>query len=643
MKKLISYWPLLFATLLIASCQSQVDDPRSLEMNKFQDDQIVAIYEMIDKRQGDSLLAFLSLENELYRYEATLGFGSIQDSVALDKLSFLLNDESPKVRRAAAYSLGQLGDSSAITPIVQSLQEEDSVFVRRELLESLGKIITQNELRLLQYWPLKTPQDKAGVAWGLYRAGTRNVHDGVSLDIALSLLDSSNSFETRLGAAHFLYRSRELDLTDRQGLIIKSALFDNSPHVRMACALALRNAKVPASKKALVKIAKDADYRVRVNALRALQSFDDILEFVWPALNDSSHHVAVMAAGAVANKATKTDLEHIQQAIKDVSSLRVKSILYGTLLKLSEEKETVMAEIIAAYDSSNYDYYKAGLLNALGQSLTAQEFVVTKAFSETSKAITTAGISALARMGRSKDLPEELKVSFADIFKQAIETKDIAMIATAGSVITTPELDYKSIYDSATFLKNVRSELSLPKDIEAIQMLDRAIAFFDGLEYQAPENEYNHPIDWGLVKSLGKNPEAIISTDKGDISVKLLIEDSPGSVANFVSLSKQVYYNGKNFHRVVPNFVIQGGCNRGDGYGGEDYSIRSELANLRYGEGSLGMASAGKDTEGTQWFITHSPTPHLDGGYTIFGSVIDGMDVVHAMDVGDKILSIAIN
>ncbi len=90
-------------------------------------------------------------------------------------------------------------------------------------------------------------------------------------------------------------------------------------------------------------------------------------------------------------------------------------------------------------------------------------------------------------------------------------------------------------------------------------------------------------------------------------------------------------------HRVVPNFVMQAGCNRGDGYGSEAYSIRSEFSLRRYAEGSVGMASSGKDTEGTQWFITHSPTPHLDGGYTIFATVASGMDVVNKIEVGDRI------
>ena len=111
---------------------------------------------------------------------------------------------------------------------------------------------------------------------------------------------------------------------------------------------------------------------------------------------------------------------------------------------------------------------------------------------------------------------------------------------------------------------------------------------------------------------------------------------APGTVANFIELVNDGYYNGKNFHRVAPNFVIQGGCSRGDGYGSLNYAIRSELPQLHYDEGGyVGMASAGNHTESNQFFITHSPTLHLDGNYTIFAKVESGMDVVRQIQVGD--------
>ena len=151
------------------------------------------------------------------------------------------------------------------------------------------------------------------------------------------------------------------------------------------------------------------------------------------------------------------------------------------------------------------------------------------------------------------------------------------------------------------------------------------------------------PINWKIIDSLDRNSKVIIKTSQGDITMQLFQERAPGSVANFVELVNAKFYDGKPFHRVVPNFVIQTGCPRGDGFGSLDFTIRSELAGSYYDdEGYVGMASAGLHTEGTQFFITHSPTPHLDGRYTIFGKVISGMDVVRQISMGDTIKEINI-
>ncbi|OFY63775.1 MAG: hypothetical protein A3H98_06495 [Bacteroidetes bacterium RIFCSPLOWO2_02_FULL_36_8] len=131
-----------------------------------------------------------------------------------------------------------------------------------------------------------------------------------------------------------------------------------------------------------------------------------------------------------------------------------------------------------------------------------------------------------------------------------------------------------------------------------------------------------------------------------------MVNEAPGSVANFLELVENNFYkrspihpdslgneiSGTIFHRVVPNFVVQAGCPRGDGWGGSEQTIRSEFFPAHYSEGFLGMASAGKDTEGSQWFITHSPTTHLDGNYTIFGKVIEGMEVVNTLEIGDVVV-----
>ncbi|MBN2109785.1 MAG: peptidylprolyl isomerase [Methanosarcinaceae archaeon] len=138
--------------------------------------------------------------------------------------------------------------------------------------------------------------------------------------------------------------------------------------------------------------------------------------------------------------------------------------------------------------------------------------------------------------------------------------------------------------------------------------------------------------------------KAIIETDKGNIVLELFEKDAPKTVANFEKLIRQGFYNGLTFHRVIPNFVIQGGCPKGDGTGGPGYTIKCETKGnpRKHGKGALSMAHAGKDTGGSQFFITHSPQPHLDGVHTVFGQVIEGMDVVNRIRAKDVMRKVSI-
>jgi len=141
---------------------------------------------------------------------------------------------------------------------------------------------------------------------------------------------------------------------------------------------------------------------------------------------------------------------------------------------------------------------------------------------------------------------------------------------------------------------------------------------------------------------IGRNVRAVVTTSKGSFTIELLPESAPLTVDNFIQLAQRDYFRNVTFHRVVPNFVIQGGDPRGDGNGGPGYAIRCEINQLLYDRAALGMALSGKDTGGSQWFVTHAPQPHLDGGYTIFGSVVAGMDVVDRIVRGDVIQSIVV-
>ena len=153
----------------------------------------------------------------------------------------------------------------------------------------------------------------------------------------------------------------------------------------------------------------------------------------------------------------------------------------------------------------------------------------------------------------------------------------------------------------------------------------------------------NTPADYErAISRIGKPVNAIVSTSKGQFTISLLPGEAPLNVDNFIRLAKRGYYRGITVHRVVPNFVIQDGDPRGDGNGGPGYQIRCEINEAPYERGAVGMALSGKDTGGSQWFVTHSPQPHLDGGYTVFGNVVEGMKVVDSVVRGDVIRSIVI-
>ena len=141
---------------------------------------------------------------------------------------------------------------------------------------------------------------------------------------------------------------------------------------------------------------------------------------------------------------------------------------------------------------------------------------------------------------------------------------------------------------------------------------------------------------------IGKNVRAVVTTSKGSFTIEFLPEAAPLTVDNFVQLAQRDYYRNVTIHRVVPNFVIQDGDPRGDGNGGPGYTIRCEINEVPYDRAAVGMALSGKDTGGSQWFVTHSPQPHLDGGYTVFGRVVTGMDVVDKIVRGDVIESVVI-
>jgi cyclophilin family peptidyl-prolyl cis-trans isomerase len=153
------------------------------------------------------------------------------------------------------------------------------------------------------------------------------------------------------------------------------------------------------------------------------------------------------------------------------------------------------------------------------------------------------------------------------------------------------------------------------------------------------------PVDspeWRAIASPPFSPRAYIDTDRGTVELELAVLDAPLTVNNFIALARKGFFTGIAIHRVVPDFVVQDGDPRGDGEGGPGYTIRDEVNQRPYLRGTVGMALDWQDTGGSQFFITHSPQPHLDGRYTVFGHVVSGMEVVDRLVPGDFVRGVRV-
>ncbi|WP_266202874.1 peptidylprolyl isomerase [Pontibacter kalidii] len=644
-------WLLALGTL--ASCQylplqRSTTSTVQPSNNKFGDVTLQQIYTLQDERNATGLLPYLSNPNTSYRRHAALAFASVQDTTALDALQSMLEDSVASVREASAYALGQIGHNRSEAEIINRIKEEQNPEVQAQLLQALGKVGSAQAADFLAAYKATTPHALAGQAWGMYRLGLRQQQNQQVVQKAIELLSPSTIYEARLAAAHFLARTPKLDLTQYRRQLLNAATSDKAPEVRMATAQAL--AKVRALDKATFLstiVQSDPDYRVRLSAVRSMSGleFSEISKAILAALQDQNVNTAVATSEFLLANSAGVPAQALLNVLPNLLDARVRSNVIWVILKNSQVQNRVYLNprYKQQYQNARTAYDKAHLLKALSGDINNHEFIAEQVFVAEEPVIATTGMEALILMRQQPDFPKRLEPAFADIFRHAVASGDVALVGMAAAAIRDPKLNLRSQYSSYTFLNQAQQKLQLPRDMETNIELQKTIDYLSGKqESQTPQNPFTHPIDWELVKTIHTNQQVLLRTEKGSITLQLFVEDAPGSVANFVELTQQDFFNGLYFHRVVPNFVAQGGDKRGDGWGSSDYSIRSEFTPMHYYEGYVGMASAGKDTESNQWFITHSPAPHLDGRYTIFAKVIDGMDVVHRLEVGDKIVDVEV-
>ncbi|WP_299457758.1 peptidylprolyl isomerase [uncultured Microscilla sp.] len=666
-----NYIALVLISLMAVACakkQSNKDDKtsdstvtadkspqkQSKLTNRFTDDTLVNIYNHQTARDSKGVIQFFSNSNPTYREAAAMAFASIQDTTVVDTLASLLIDKDVEVRKASVYALGQIGKTMQNPAKVQEKLlrawiKEENKEVKILILEAIGKSATAKGMDYLASLDIRDEGLLYGLALGVYRAGLKGVFKDELTTKMVDLINPSHQERVREMAANHLGRfGRLAELKDVQDKIIQAMASDQHPFVRMNCARALSKINTPEVIASLTNSLKnDENYLVRVNAIRAYRfAYDSVRNAMLDAVNDDNEHVAITASQYMLNNAPESDADTLWKLAKKLKSWKTRANLLTVVNKYAQSNEA-NSYIKSLYEKSDNVYEKAGLMLALAEKVENYPWLANHLYNSKELLIRSAAITALSKVRSLKAFDkvkaDTVKKDFGKIFKYAIESKDVGLVVYGAQALRNPKYNYKNFYRDKSFLQKALNSLKLPLELEGYQELKKTIDVFAGRKIKpTPVGKAKTEVDWATIKDLAQLQKVQLKTSKGDIIFELFVNESPVSVATFVGLVKKKFYDDKAFHRVIANFVAQGGGPRGDGFGGLDYTITSELSSLRYREGYIGLASAGKDTESCQWFITHSPTPHLDGNYTIFAKVVEGMDIVHKLQVGDKIESVSL-
>ena len=661
-------WLLMALMITINSCVPPSNEIITDINNANSDLVYQGIYNHQDKQNIDSVLLYFNHSNPGYRLAAVNAMASIQSELSIDSLVEILGDPIIEVRTAAAYALGQIGNLETVDPLMNAFVNKDTSDVdnvfNSTILEAIGKTGNKSLLDVLasvESYRITDTLLLLGQSRAIYRYANRGINTQKGTNRMVELA-SNQAYpnEVRVIAANYLARAKDIDISKSQFRIAEALIGASDPNVRMAIALALRQVTEPDILKILQsQFIVEKDYRVKVNILKAFGSYKyiDNIDLILDHLDDENIHVANAAAQYLVDHGKRDDVEIYKTFAKKNLDHTVRAKIYASVLKHLPsyyiESRAIIRSSLLRYikELKGKPYVAKHYVAALGQDPYSYAYLKEAAIDSGVVTIRTAGMEALSKIVSGKSFvntfrfrSDRVKIEILDIIKEQFAKGDVGTMAIGAGILSNEKIGYRNLIQNDSFLIAAAAKLSLPREIETYNEIKKALAYINNVKYKAEKNSYNHPINWKTLATVSDSTIAVVRTNKGNFTIKLFGNTTPGSVANFIDLANDDFFDNKVYHRVVSNFVIQGGCPRGDGYGSLDYSIRSELPQLYYDdEGYVGMASAGLNTEGTQWFVTHSPTPHLDGKYTIFGKVTEGMDVVHQIVEGDKIIDVIIS
>jgi cyclophilin family peptidyl-prolyl cis-trans isomerase/HEAT repeat protein len=680
--------------------------PRPVILDESAIGAIAELLRMEDRRRIDSVrvAGLLAHPEAQVRGRAALAVGRIGDRRMAPLLIGALGDTAVYVRASSSLALGELGDTSAavlgaLADLALNAPRDDSAAV--EAVAALGRLGTvagrDALLRLLEEPPaVATGTDTAARAtdaadtlaepintsareallaiWRLPR--TRAVVEAV-----MAHADAAD-VETRWRATYALMRMADPASVGR----LLNHLADDDALVRSLAARGLRAATVDSAGlrapaiAALRQTLSDSHPHVRINVLGALATYRDstLAESVVGLLARPDRNVAIATAQALAQIGGARAAEALDAAAVDTTApIALRAAALMSLVRIDATRGTAAAAawVIAADWLARLYAVRAlsaapwpdaaSQLGTLGRDddprIAAAALAAIAANADSTANVRSLYIEALAtsdvgvRAAAADGLARRATPADLDVLLQAYERaqRDLSNDAALAAIDGLGVLAARGVPVTRSFF------LRFPRSNDPL--VRRRVATVLGTEGWGDPlpAESGRPLEFYLavVRDLVASelagmarPRARIQTPAGDITLELFGADAPLTVRNFMTLAVGGYFRAApapgsptlRWHRVLPNFVLQDGDPRGDGTGGPGYAIRDEINRHRYLRGTLGMALSGPDTGGSQFFITHSPQPHLDGGYTVFGRVVQGMAAADRVVQDDPILSVEV-
>jgi cyclophilin family peptidyl-prolyl cis-trans isomerase/HEAT repeat protein len=612
------------------------------------------------------------------RRRAALAAGQIRDRRALPLLARLLADADTSVAASAAFAIGQVADSAGVAllvPVLDAARVATAPTVVGEAALALGKLRTAAARRAVESFLLAAPRTGPGVREAVGPALLAVYRFPRPADPApiVPWLQSPDT-AIRWRAAYALTRR-----PDPRG---SAALFahatDPDPLVR---SFAVRSLTAPLADSSgvgqgralplLLSATSAAEHPVSVSATRALGTYADAraIARLVELLRGDDAHLAITAAESLGRLGARAPAAAAPLRGVAMDPARTVALRTTALAALAEVAPGPGREVAAAFARDAGWRLRAAAARAYAET-GDRDALAALARDRDGRVGAIAVEAAVAAAGDSAVAPiRNLLIETLGAGDVIARTNALTGLTALADPATLPLL--LDAYDRARADSINDAALAAVDALGALAKKDPAAgrSFFarfprsgDYLVRQRAATAFGASSAWGAALPVeggspehyrrlaaelvapedraGRRPRARIVTNRGSIELELFAADAPGTANNFLTLARSGYFDGQEWPRVVANFVIQGGDPRGDTSGGPGYAIRDEINRHLYGTGTLGMALSGPDTGGSQWFISHSPQPHLDGTYAVFGRVVGGMEVVDRILPGDRIVRI---